>query len=76
MVSSSELQKILESRAAQVRMKVSFGLSYKMIPGSMAPGAVYDRDKAVKAVCIMTNAEDQHKVWELMHQWYNKSNAN
>ena len=75
MVASSELQKILEARAAQVGVQVSFGLSYKMIPGSMAPGAVYDRDRAVKAVCIMTNAEDQHRGWEFLHQWYNKSNA-
>jgi len=75
MVASSELQRILEARAAQVGMQISFGLSYKMIPGSMAPGAVYDRDKAIKAVCIMTNAEDQHRAWDLLHQWYNKANA-
>ena len=75
MVASSELQRILESRAAQLGTQVSFGVSFKMIPGSMVQGESYDKDKAIKAVCIMTNAEDQHVAWDLLYKWYNKQSA-
>ena len=76
MVASKELQKVLEARASQIGVQISFGLSFKMIPGSMAQGTVYDKEKAIKAVCITTNAEDQSTAWGLLHQWYNKASDN
>ena len=63
MAASDELQSALERRG-----KISFGLTFKTVP---VPGQKYNKDTAVKAVCVSTNEGDVETAWRLLSQWYN-----
>ena len=63
MAASDELQKEFERRG-----KIKFGLTFKTVT---IPGQKYDKDTAVKAVCVSTNEADVDAAWSLMTQWYN-----
>ena len=66
MAASNELQTALERRG-----KISFGLTFKTVP---VPGQKYNKDTAVKAVCVSTNEGDVETAWRLLMQWYNAEN--
>ena len=64
MASSTELQEVFEDRGG-----IHFGLTFKTIP--LVQKGNYNKDTAVKAVCISTNEEDKEVAWRLLMQWYN-----
>ena len=64
MASSTELQEVFEDRGG-----IHFGLTFKTIP--LVQKGNYNKDTAVKAVCISTNEEDKEVAWQLLMQWYN-----
>ena len=63
MASSDELQRAFERRGG-----IDFGLTFKTVP---VPGQKYNKDTAVKAVCISTNERDVETAWRLLSTWYN-----
>ena len=75
MVNSTELQDEFETMANNSGTPMSFGLTFKTIPNSN-PGKPYDKDTAIKAVCVSTNAEHQGQGWELLMKWYNSKKPN
>ena len=64
MAASTELQDEFEKRGG-----IHFGVTFKSIP--LRYGTKYNKDTAVKAICISTNKEDQETAWELLMEWYN-----
>ena len=64
MALSTELQETFETRGG-----IYFGLTFKTIP--LVTKGKYNKDTAVKAVCISTNEEDREVAWRLLLQWYN-----
>ena len=71
MTASPDLQRFLEARAERAGVNIKFGLTFKVIPNSTAKGKEYNKETAVRAVCISTNAPDQAIAWDLLHKWYN-----
>lgn len=71
MTASPDLQRFLEARAERAGHNIQFGLTFKVIPNSTAKGKEYNKEKAVRAVCISTNAPDTNIAWDLLHKWYN-----
>ena len=63
MASSDELQLAMERRG-----RINFGLTFKTVP---VPGQKYNKETAVKAVCVSTNEGDVETAWRLLSQWYN-----
>ena len=70
MVNSTELQDEFEKLAKRNGTPMSFGLTFKTIPNSNT-GQPYNKDTAIKAVCVSTNAEHQGQGWDILMQWYN-----
>ena len=70
MVNSTELQQEFETMASKQGLKISFGLTFKSIPNSN-PGQTYNKDTAIKAVCVSTNSDNQTQAWDILMQWYN-----
>ena len=64
MASSTELQDEFEKQGG-----IHFGLTFKTIP--LVQKGKYNKDTAVKAICISTNEEDKDIAWKLLMQWYN-----
>ena len=64
MGASTELQEAFENRGG-----IPFGLTFKTIP--LKFGTRYDKETAVKAICISANEEDQDTAWSLLMEWYN-----
>ena len=71
MTAAPDLQRFLEARAERAGVNIKFGLTFKVIPNSTAKGKKYDKETAVRAVCISTNAPDTNIAWDLLHKWYN-----
>ena len=65
MAASDELQKEFERKG-----KIKFGLTFKTVS---VPGQKYNKDTAVKAVCVSTNAGNVDEAWALLTQWYNSA---
>ena len=64
MASSTELQQEFEKRGG-----IHFGLTFKTVPVTYGK---YNKDTAVKAICILTNEEDKEMAWQLLMRWYNQ----
>ena len=64
MVGSSDLQNAFEERAG-----IHFGLTFKSVP--LNNQAAYNKDTAIKAICISCNEDDQESAWNTLMQWYN-----
>ena len=64
MVGSNELQTAFEERAG-----IHFGLTFKSVP--MNNQGKYDKDTAIKAICVSCNDEDQDTAWNTLMDWYN-----
>ena len=64
MVGSNELQSAFEERAG-----IHFGLTFKSVP--MNNQGKYDKDTAIKAICVSCNDEDQDTAWNTLMDWYN-----
>ena len=71
MTASNKLQLLLEEKAKKAGMNIKFGLSFKVVPFSSGKGKEYNKESAVKAVCISTNLANQYAAWDLLHKWYN-----
>ena len=65
MVGSNELQDAFETKAG-----IHFGLTFKSVP-LPNQGKKYNKDTAIKAICISTNQADQAEAWRLLLLWYN-----
>ena len=64
MVGSNDLQDAFDKRAG-----MHFGLTYKSVP--VANQGKYNKDTAIKAICISCNEEDQETAWNTLMTWYN-----
>ena len=64
MVGSKDLQTAFEERAG-----LHFGLTFKSVP--LHTQGAYNKDTAVKAICISCNEDDQESAWNTLMQWYN-----
>ena len=64
MVGSNDLQSAFEERAG-----MHFGLTFKSVP--LHNQGAYNKDTAVKAICISCNEDDQENAWQTLMQWYN-----
>ena len=64
MVGSSDLQNAFEERAG-----IHFGLTFKSVP--LGNQEAYNKDTAIKAICISCNEDDQESAWNTLMQWYN-----
>ena len=64
MAGSEELQKEFTDRAG-----INFGLTFKSIP--LPKAGKYNRETAIKGICISVNEEDQQAAWSQLFQWYN-----
>ena len=64
MVGSNDLQNAFENRAG-----IHFGLTFKSVP--LPNQVAYNKETAVKAICISCNEEDQQDAWNTLMKWYN-----
>ena len=64
MVGSNDLQTAFEERAG-----IHFGLTFKSVP--LPNQGAYNKDTAVKAICISCNEDDQENAWQTLMKWYN-----
>ena len=63
MGTSEELQNLFEARSG-----IHFGLTSKTVP--LGSGVAFNKDTAVKAICVSTNEENREMAWELLLKWY------
>ena len=64
MVGSNDLQNAFENRAG-----IHFGLTFKSVP--LHNQGAYNKETAVKAICISCNEADQQDAWNTLMTWYN-----
>ena len=64
MAGSSDLQTAFEERAG-----IHFGLMFKLVP--LPNQGAYNKDTAIKAICISCNEEDKDNAWNILMKWDN-----
>ena len=72
MSATSELQNALDKLAADSgHPEINFGLQFKTIPSPGNKKEVYDKDTAIRAIVISTNAPHKSLAWGMLFKAYN-----
>ena len=71
MTSSDELQNTLDKLGQAKVPGLVFGVTFKTIPSPGPKPMKYDKDTAIRAVVVSTNAEYQIQAWDLLFKLYN-----